>query len=245
MKTDDPSLRRLFLHEEPPAECPPVADLVRLAAGELEPERREAILEHLETCSLCAQEVRVARSLDAFSERLSERLSERFSDLPESDGADLGAASEPLPGPGRPVQRVRGWWAGLAAAALVVLAVGTLELWRHDLREVGEGTAGERVRAAEEQVSPPAGAALPAAPATFRWPPQVGASAYRVTLFDAAAEPLWHSPSTVSATVALPPEVGTSLEPGGAYFWIVDVEGDVRQTRLGPYELRLEPRSEP
>ena len=237
MKTDDQSLGKLFLDQEPPGhECPPAADLVRLVAGELGEERREAILEHLESCSLCAQEVRVARSLEGFSEHLAERLDETTEASEAEADPDRGGTVRSGP------WTTRAWWPAAAAAAMIVLLLGAFQLWRVDTpTQVPDGgTGSEQVRAPAEEVSPAAGARLAVAPEKLRWPAQVGATGYRVTLYDASAQPLWQSSTGIGTELELPADTLARLAPGGDYFWVVDVAGDVRRTRLGPFEFHLE-----
>lgn len=256
MKMRDQDLRDLASQEPPPAECPEPEVWVQLALGEITGKEREELLLHLEDCSDCSAEMRVALSLRRLTE--GAESSQEASESPDEASANAPASSGPYgaPEPLRPatpmlprgVRAPRSWWPQLAAAAVVLLmAVGGLQLWRVNtgVVEPGVDDAGpagsERLREAGGAVTPASGSVLESAPATFAWPSELGATAYRVTLFASDAEPLWVSEAVTASEVEVPAAVRARLQPGGAYFWTVEVEGSVRRGRLGPYELSLEP----
>ncbi|MDY7092309.1 MAG: hypothetical protein SX243_04970 [Acidobacteriota bacterium] len=255
MKIRDQDLRDLAGDAPSPGECPQPEAWVRLAAEEITGKEREELLLHLESCADCSAEMRVALSLRRLTEGLESEVAAAespeeasASEPPEaSEVPDPYGSREPLrpatPMPPRGVRAPRRWWPQLAAAAVVVLmAVGGLQLWRVNTGDVDPGPpGGERLREATGAVTPAPGSVLEQAPSTLSWPPEVGATAYRVTLFASDAEPLWTSEAVAVSEISLPAAVQERLEAGGAYFWIVEVEGSVRRGRLGPYELSLEP----
>jgi hypothetical protein len=259
MKIRDQDLRDLTGDRESPGgtspgNCPEPESWVRLAADEITGKEREELLLHLESCSDCSAEMRVALSLRRLTQGLEAGVAETESPQEasrlvagEPEPSEPLGSPEPMrpatPMPPRGVRPPRSWWPQLAAAAVVVLmAVGGLQLWRINTDEADPGRpGGERLREAGGVVTPASGSVLERAPTNLAWPPEVGATAYRVTLFTSGAEPLWSSEAVTGTEISVPAEVRERMEAGGAYFWIVEVEGSVRRGRLGPFELSLEP----
>ncbi len=124
----------------------------------------------------------------------------------------------------------------LVAAASLVAGLGIAVTWRALRAPDGDAL---RSTASETEASPAGDVLLAAAPTELRWTAQPGASGYRVRLFDARGEPLWEEAFAGGVTAALPAEVRSQVPPGNAFFWVVEVEGLVAETRLGPYWFRV------
>jgi len=140
------SLRRLAGAAAGPrsAACPSDEELCELAAGILAPERAEAVLEHVTSCDHCGpllkqavEELaaeptteenalvdRLPSAQPAFAAEMGRRLAERQ--------RTLGAEAVVPPAPRAPR---RTWWAlsfawGIAAAAVVIVALGAVWMYR-------------------------------------------------------------------------------------------------------------------
>ena len=144
---------------------------------------------------------------------------------------DSSADARPLrviAGGAPPARAVRGssWWrsSGLAAAAVLVVAVGLVTRQRGAEREVMRGDqAGVRL------IAPGTAAPATASP-RFVWHAVHGATGYELELLDPADEPIYTA--TVADTVHVLPS-GTSLRPGVTYHWMVRAglpDGSVRSS---------------
>jgi hypothetical protein len=106
MTTDEGELARRYRQATAAAsrrDCPSGETLARAAAGDLSPAEREQVVDHLAGCSDCAEEYRLATSLEPWA-------------------ADAGT------GTGR--QRITPWLSGLAAAAVVAISTSA-GLWSY------------------------------------------------------------------------------------------------------------------
>jgi anti-sigma factor RsiW len=223
MAKDEAAWRRAYEAATDPGTarsgCLSAEVLGKIASGEAPVAARQRAADHLATCAACAQELRLARSLQPWAEGAA--------------GA-IGAA----PPPGRfPVQGRR-WhrWrvpatvaAGLLLGLLGLLSTFTLMAPPSE----PPGTDLER-GGPSEVLEPAAGARLVAPPRRFQWPAQAGAARYTVELFDRAGQSRWRGVASAQPSVSLPEEIQESLGEG-SYFWIVEVTGPVARPRLGPY----------
>ena len=207
--------------------CPTAETIASMARGELGAADRLRALEHLAVCSSCALDTRLALEAAPWSAELLRRI---------------GGRSENV----TPVERASAWRGrsrfaprlALAASLLVALAAG---VWLVRVASTLDATRdAEALRGSdEEHVAPRPGSELDAPPARLAWPPQPGASGYRVTLFDARALRIWESPSIGEPQLMLPPEALDELHAGEEYLWLVEVEGPASRRELGPYGFRL------
>jgi hypothetical protein len=122
----------------------------------------------------------------------------------------------------------------LAATALIAIGAG---VW---FATLPVETPRDGVRGADDGVLPAPDGELAATPTRLAWPPQAGATGYRVVIFDARAERLWKSALLGSAELDLPPEARTLLR-SGTYLWLVEVEGQAARRELGPYRFTVMP----
>lgn len=170
--------------------CLDDATLAALADGRLGAEHRESAIAHVSTCGRCRGALAsVARAL-----------------------ADPGVAREVRTLAGGRRRAYGGWAAGLAAAAVLLVALlpGTFqEPARHRAPPITAAPAPEAVW--------PAG--VVAGARSLRWTPVSGADRYRVALFDAAGEVLYQAEVT-GTDAALPDSVRPT--PGATYWWLVE-----------------------
>lgn len=138
-----------------------------------------------------------------------------------------------LDGEARRLSRPRLRWSWRVAAAVALVFAGALA-WLLFVPARVENGDRQLVRGATLGVLPADGANLTTRPTELSWPPQTGATSYRVELHEAAGETVWRSPDLEQTRLHLPAEVSDGLEPG-SYYWIVEVEGAVANPRLGPF----------
>jgi hypothetical protein len=142
---------------------------------------------------------------------------------------ELHAEASRGAGAGRPSRRV---WLAAAAAALAAVALVPLLL----------RAPADRVRGTADDVRPADGAVLEKAPEALAWPPEPGARAYRVRLFQADASPLWDSGEVTGPPVRLPAEHQGGMRAGGSWYWTVEALGPVQRRRMGPFWFQLRSR---
>jgi hypothetical protein len=215
------------------ASCPAPDKLAALARGDLAARERGRVVEHLAVCSSCALEARLALEVEPWSDELILRFEEGLPDVGDL-GGERGARRTATRS-----RRSRGMvpQLALAAAILAMLAAG---VWLVGTgRAPGPPPGDEVLRGEDEAVVPRSGSALDTPPERLAWPPQPGATGYRVVLFDARAERLWESPRLVDPDLALPPEARAHLQSDGNYLWLVEVAGAAPRRELGPYRFRV------
>jgi hypothetical protein len=126
-------------------------------------------------------------------------------------------------------------WLSLAAAAAALAVIGLLV-----------GRSADRPASVDRglpaQISgivPADGSELAAPPVRFAWPPPDQAEGYRLKLYGDGGELAWQSDRVAASAADVPPAVGSRLEAGRSYYWVVDVDGPARQARLGPFTFRI------
>jgi hypothetical protein len=192
---DDTRLRELYTASTGVARADHPADEVweALAMGELAPADRESLFDHIGACAACAGIYRGLKTLET-----------------EARAFDPGAPRESA----APTSRVAGaWYAGLAAAAVLVLAV--VIPFRTTPDAPPDVVRGPVV--ATPVALAPVGD-LAAAPAAFRWTPLAAAARHRVELSNARGDRLWASGELEGVQTAWPE--GLRLGPG-TYLWRV------------------------
>ncbi len=103
-------------------------------SGTLPPNQSVAVEAHLATCHQCAAEAEVLQALRRGRPEPPEELAVRIQDTLRHAPGSSGAAPRPPTGDSRGGGGPAPWWAplqrpGLAAAAVVVLALGTAVIW--------------------------------------------------------------------------------------------------------------------
>lgn len=189
--------------------CPDDETLAALVLGELRGDERERLAVHVTECRRCAASYRTLRAVHAEARH-------------------------------GPAGRRRMRWPAVAAAAVVAAGLGVSLVWL--ARDSPSTRTDETVRGSaplEERVRPVADAVLETPPAHLSWPAQVGATGYRVRLYDETASVLWKGSRVVEPRIVVEDEAQAALVAGGAYFWTVDVEGPVTRSRLGPFWFRI------
>lgn len=135
-------------------------------------------------------------------------------------------------------RRPRRWFVPLSLAAGIVMGASVmLSLQNGEPLPPSSQTRG----AGEATVVPLNESSMAEAPTVFRWPAAPDAATYRVSLLDAAAEPLWTSEPTVTAEMRLPSEAIQRVSAAGTYIWIVEVSFGGQTRKLGPYWFKVVP----
>jgi hypothetical protein len=191
---DDVRLREMYAasSQAPRADHPSDETWERLAMDELTPVEREGVSDHVTSCAPCAEIYRGLRMLE-----------------------DEARAFDPAGVPKAPAaaRSATAWYAGLAAAAVLLLALIL------PLRMMSKPPS-DTVRS-PEGTTPVALAPvgdLAAAPAAFRWTPLPGAARYRVELSSADGDRVWTSPDLDGAQAAWPSDLRLAA---GTYYWRV------------------------
>ena len=177
----------------------------------------------------------MARSLEPWAEGLTRRLDDAEDDH-ETAPPSVATPRRHRGTVGRRSSRRRRIPAA-AAAALALAAASAYLLVPVD--PVADPPADVRRGASVSGLSPADDAVVDRVPEGFAWPAQLGATGYRIRLFDARAELVWQSGPLDSSEASLPPEVLRLFESPGSYSWTVEVEGSVRKSRLGPFSFHV------
>ena len=230
------SLRDLYVvatTTEDRDDCLSAETLTAVATREATEVERDRALDHIATCSHCAQELRTLRTLKPWAREVVRELplSTRPTLVPEGGPSSLAPPT---------ARRATSWprqallAAGLAAVVLGGFFFGQSASQSADpRRDVLRGTAEATVRPAPD-------ARLHEAPSLFTWVPEQGATSYRLRLFDAGARTLWESRASAETFAKLPADVRANLQPGRSFLWTVEIRGDVQTQTAGPFWFHLE-----
>jgi len=219
-----------------PGDCPPPE--VHLAAEwqALGTEEQAAVNDHVEHCPACSAERDLATAFDSAPEEMSTSLEANLEGLLKGlPGHDQGAASGGTRRGADPSRRVLRFpsiarlftqpTVGLAAAAMVVLAVGVV------LRSMIAGPPSlpgvpiaDATRGGRVEVVAPVGE-IEDIPSELLWHEAEGAREYRVTVTAVDETILWTT-TLVTPPAMLPTEVRSELHIAVAYFWVVEAFDD-------------------
>lgn len=178
------------------SDCPSADELYQLVSNSLDSQRRAKIGAHLETCSDCSQEFKMARDL---SEKLSESATPvSFWQKPE-------------------------WRSLLAAAAIILaLATGILITKRTSITSAPPVERGEQ--SVDFKTQPADGEQLSASPGQLKWSAIPGVENYRVVLLNYESSVIAESGSLSSTEFSLTEEIRNKLQSGQIYYWRVEYE---------------------
>lgn len=219
MTAHDDDLRAAFASRPdgpPTPACPSPDELLLAYAGEVESERRRAVIEHLATCAACAADWRLAREV-----------------LP--DEAGLGTAGEV----GEPGRLVRGPWAArlapLALAATLLVAVAGAWLLR------GPEQAPE-YRGTEQSVRTLVAddAVLPRDAFRLRWALDAAGARFAVTVSSADLEPLAEARDLERSEYVVPERSLRGLAEGTRLLWQIHARlPDGSSVRSATFRVRV------
>lgn len=193
-------------------DCPDPGRLWAAVRLELPAEERRRIVQHLAVCTACAEDWRVTWKLSQ-----------------EQQGTEAPSNGELIPGPWTRIQEA---WPQVAAAALVVLAVGTGGFVFHKAPESSFRGHSEQTAQQAEGVTPD-GAVLPRDEFVLRWPATEGAQ-YKLVVMTEDGETLEEGRELQEAEFHVPPEVLQDCPSGSTILWQVEVADPVKGTELSP-----------
>jgi hypothetical protein len=198
-------------------DCPAAEAIFDSVCGDLAPERRQAIVDHVAACAACAADWRLAREAIA----------------------GLAAVS--------PRHRRRRWPAlrsparvALPAAATLFLAIGLYAAFRADRPAVPVAVlrAGE---GAEIRSLLGAAPALPRARALLRWTPAGEGARYSIEVATVDLEPVASARGLDTPEYLVPVDALSRVPPGGTIAWTVEARlPDGRRLRSGGFLNRVE-----
>jgi hypothetical protein len=165
-------------------DCPDADTLAALAAGTLDPARRDAVLDRVAGCTTCADALRAALDARAFADDLARDA--------------LAAASAPR-------ARARRAPAAFALAASLMVAVGAGVLLRAPTPDARRGATVAAIEPADD-------ARLDAAPRRLAWDCAAPAAA-TLEILDATGAVAWRGP-TQDCALVLPAEALARLDSG-------------------------------
>jgi len=177
-------------------ECPSADDLYQLLSNSLDSQQRAKLAAHLEVCSDCSEEFKMARELSQNLTKSTPRVT--FWQRPQ--------------------------WRSLLAAAVIVLALsaGILVTRRTTINQAPPIERGEP--SVEFKTEPADNAQLDAAPTKFKWTAIPGVQNYDVVLLNYESSTLANSGSISSTQYSLPDDVRNKLQAGQLYYWRIEYE---------------------
>lgn len=200
-------------------DCPDPGRLWAAVRLELPAEERRRIVQHLAVCTACAEDWRVTWKLSQ-----------------EQQGTEAPSNGELIPGPWTRIQEA---WPQVAAAALVVLAVGTGGFVFHKAPESSFRGHSEQTAQQAEGVTPD-GAVLPRDEFVLRWPATEGAE-YELLVMTESGVRLATKSGLRESEFRVPLEKLGEVPSGTQLHWHVTVFGGVERERvLGPFSTVIE-----
>jgi hypothetical protein len=209
LRNDD--LKRLYRtfvsthHPDNRQECPSWEQLLSFFEARARPTEKLKIVDHMTSCSACAQEFEFLLDLRRFQERIGAQIQgvpakkSFFHSFPAS------------------VKRTHLFWRFASAlVGLILVSVSLITIIQNGGREAGTRAARTSVMLLE-----PIRGQSATLPLTFKWEGWGGAESYVLELYDEALSSIWESPRTPQAHLVLPPEAERQLKPGGHYFWMI------------------------
>jgi len=198
-------------------DCPAAEAIFDAVQGELEPEPRRAVVDHVAGCATCAADWRLAM---------------------EASEAPAAAAPTPRRGPWsaiRPLARIV-----LPAAAMLAVAIGLYAAYRaqQPVAPVAVYRAGEQT---EIRSLVDATLALPRQRALLRWSPAGEGARYSIDVATEDLEPVASAHGLEAAEFLVPADALVRVPPGGAIAWKVEARlPDGRRVSSGGFLNRVE-----
>jgi hypothetical protein len=192
-------------------ECPSADELFQLLSNSLDSQQRAKLGAHLEVCSDCSEEFKMARELSQNLTKSTPRVT--FWQRPELRS--------------------------LLAAAVIVLALtaGILITRRTTINQAPPVERGEP--SIEFKTEPADGAQLDAAPAKLKWTAIPGVQNYDVAVLNYESSTIINSGSISSTEYSLPDEVRNKLQSGQLYYWRIEYEqAGEKKSKLLHFNIR-------
>jgi hypothetical protein len=191
--------------------CPSANELYQLVSDEVNSQRRTKIAAHLEMCSDCSEEFKMARELSQNLTKRTPRVT--FWQKPE--------------------------WRSLLAAAAIVLALtaGIIVTKRTSITSAPPVERGEP--SVNFKTQPADGEQLNVAPAELKWTAIPEVQNYHVVLLNYESSTIAESGSISSTEFLVPPEIRNKLQSGQTYYWRIEYEKDgEKKSKLLRFTIR-------
>lgn len=217
------ALRRAFQSQrsDPGPGCPPEATLIDLVLGELPPEERLPLGDHVVACRGCAEDWRTLRALH-----------QSLGGIEGSEGEEDQAL---IPGP---VKRVKGrTWLPIVTGAAALIAALAL-FWTplsHKAERQPPLTRGELSQEGGGALSPASGVRLTHAPPSLKWTALAGPQ--EVSIYNEAGGLVYRAVGVEGGTLSLDSDTQDHLTQG-PYQW--EVRAGSEGVTLGPFWFELE-----
>lgn len=211
MNLEDKDLKRLyrsFISLRTPKDrkgCPSWKQLLFFFEARAKPAEKLKIIDHVTTCSACAQEFEFLLDLQRYQERITGNVQESRAkkSFLHSFPASIESA-HPL------------WRFSSAVVGMILVMTSIVTIIQNGGRK-GETRA---IRSSVTLLEPVQGQ-FSNLPLTFKWEGWHGAENYVLELYDETLLSIWKSPETSRTHLALPPETAARLQPGRPYFWMI------------------------
>ncbi len=200
-------LFRAFISKRVPGtrqQCPPFNELARFFQPGVPRKRKLKIIDHVTSCSPCAEEFEFLRGLHNYENQFVH---------------DAGRIRSKQAGysiaPGRDHKRSLIWRYAPVAAGVLLLIVSLTIIMKSDHPGETRSTTSSLVL-----LRPTSGQSVPIT-LVFEWKPVEDVDSYVLEIFDDTLLPFWRS-TEITTTLFRPPEdLLKKLRPGTAYYWMV------------------------
>jgi hypothetical protein len=185
-------------------DCPSPQELVRSFEPSFSRRRQRRIVDHMSECPDCREEFMILIG--------KQRAEASEKDLSAQSRRDQRHSKDDSP-------RRYGTFAWQTAAVMIGIGLAfssyLIVIRQNDLSGI------QRANASTISLLAPRTGQIIIRQPLFRWEQNANAEYYILEMFDAQMMPIWSSARIRGHRLILPPEVASSLIPGGTYYWMV------------------------
>ncbi len=200
--------------------CPDPEKLVQAARLELPLKERLDVIEHIDTCSSCAQEFQTIIAILKKEKEFLSRIEKETGKIEEKR---------------RPWYARAGPVLAAASAVFLLLAATVFFLFLNRPEPLNLRSGGNAI-----QVKAPV-TSMRQSKLRFVWEPSKGAQYYRISVFGDDLQPLWESRQIYTTEWTSGPELKSRMQSGRTYFWMVTAylaDGNTRESELIQFTLK-------
>ena len=233
-------LRRAY---RPGADCPPPETYLEHSLERLSAAEKSRVLDHAERCPACAAERELSRAYEPSSDEMHESRADvdyivSRLQTPVGKGTTVVPLRKVRPPWSSGPARVWGW---AAAAAVLLVAAGTVTVMRSPAPSLPPRPADSLMRGTRIEINEPTGT-LETLPRVLSWQEAPGAASYRVRILQVDDTVLWEY-TVADPEVEVPDEVSAQMHPAVTYFWEVEAmdPAEIQVARSERVEFRVKP----